>query len=368
LRRDGRKGVFCPAVYCSGRIGLLLLLSIPPVFAQQQTPLAPVAPTVAPRPMSEIASETNDRISQLAQATAVRVNDYIIGSGDLLGVEVFDVPELSRDVRVNQTGYIVLPLLRTRVLAGGYTALQLQDKLTELFQSEGLVSNPEVTVSVKEEHSQPITIVGAVKNPQVIQAVRPITLLQALSQAGGVSEDAGNTVLITRAVTQVSNPEDPPDATAAPPAPQSFAIALGDALESGDPRFNVPLLGGDVVSVPRAGIIYVVGAVAHPGGFVMQNDRDRMTMMKLISLSGGPTSTAKARDAVIYRKNADTGKRDEVPVDLLKVMRAQAQDIPLQTNDILFVPDSAGKKAARRAGDIAVGLTSGLALVFAGRL
>jgi len=95
---------------------------------------------------------------------------------------------------------------------------------------------------------------------------------------------------------------------------------LADVLESGDSRFNIPLVGGDVVSVPRAGIIYVVGAVQKPGGFLLQNDLDRMTMLKMLSLAGGTTNTAKMKNAVILRKNPDTGKRDQVPVDLKKVM------------------------------------------------
>ena len=110
-----------------------------------------------------------------------------------------------------------------------------------------------------------------------------------------------------------------------------------------------------MVSVPRAGIIYVVGAVSHPGGFLMQNDLDHMTMLKMLSLAGGTTSTAKMKNAVILRKNLDTGKRDQVPVDLNKVMNLKTQDVQLQANDILFVPDSSGLKALHRAGDVGGG-------------
>jgi polysaccharide export outer membrane protein len=117
-----------------------------------------------------------------------------------------------------------------------------------------------------------------------------------------------------------------------------------------------------VISVPRAGIIYVVGAVNRPGGFVIQNDRDRMTALKILSLAGGPTGSAKTKAAVILRKNLDTGKRDEVPLDLNKVMKLKADDVTLQGSDILFVPDSSGKKALHRAGDVAIGLTAGVAL------
>jgi polysaccharide export outer membrane protein len=117
--------------------------------------------------------------------------------------------------------------------------------------------------------------------------------------------------------------------------------------------------------VPRAGIIYVVGAVQRPGGFVMQSDRDRMTTLKILSLAGGTTGSAKQKQAVILRKNPETGKRDEVPVDLKKVMDLKTEDVMLQPSDILFVPDSSGKKALHRAGDVAIGLTTGLVLITA---
>ena len=148
--------------------------------------------------MNTTAAETNDRIAQLALASDIKQGDYVIGSGDLLGVDVFDVPELSRDVRVNETGYISLPLMPSKVRASGLSPFQLQDKLAELLQTNGLVSTPQVTVSVKEQHSQPITVIGAVRNPMVIQAMRKTTLLQALSQAGGIGDYAGTTVIVTR--------------------------------------------------------------------------------------------------------------------------------------------------------------------------
>ncbi len=156
----------------------------------------------------------------------------------------------------------------------------------------------------------------------IIQAMRKTTLLQALSQAGGIADEAGTTVIVTRPSADPDDAADP--ATAPPPsAPQTFTINLADLLESGDSRFNIPLAGGDVVSVPRAGIIYVVGAVQKPGGFLLQNDLDKMTMLKMLSLAGGTTTTAKLKNAVILRKDPETGKRDQVPVDLRKVLSTE---------------------------------------------
>jgi polysaccharide biosynthesis/export protein len=357
------RGVFRLLVQVSGGVGMFVLLAVPATFSQQQKPLG--------SPKNLAVEEANERIAQLALASTVRQGDYIIGSGDLLAIEVFDVPELSREVRVNETGYISLPLLPVKVQVAGLTSFQLQDKIGELLQANGLVSAPQVTVSLKEQHSQPITVTGAVRTPMVIQAIRQTTLLQALSQAGGIANDAGNVVIVTRPIA--SSPESR-DANPAPDAGtngndhQTFTISVSDLVDSGDSRFNILVVGGDVISVPLAGIIYVVGAVNHPGGFVIQNDRDRMTALKMLSIAGGTTGSAKLKEAVILRKNLDTGKRDEVPVDLNKVMKLKTEDVSLQASDILFVPDSNGKKALHRAGDVAVGLAAGVALLGVGKL
>jgi polysaccharide export outer membrane protein len=359
-------GVLRPLRCLSSRVAVFVLLACPTVLSQQQKSVPPVQNTLPSVPM-DTKMDVNDRIAQLAIAASVKQGDYVIGSGDLLAVEVFDVPELSREVRVNETGFISLPLIPVKVRVAGLTTFQLQDKLGELLQTNGLVSTPQVSVNVKEQHSQPITVIGAVKSPMVIQAVRQTTLLQVLSQAGGVSDDAGSTVIITRPPSAPTGSEDS-DAAKVPTEAQTYTISLSELLESGNSTFNIPVLGGDVVSVPRAGIIYVVGAVSHPGGFVMRDDRDRMTTLKILSLAGGTTNSAKTKEAVILRKNSQTGKRDEVPVNLKKVLDLKTEDVLLQSSDILFIPDSSGKKALHRAGDVAISLTTGIAIIGAGRL
>lgn len=312
----------------------------------------------------ETAQDTNERIHQLAATLQAKQGDYVIGTGDLLHIEVFDVPELSREVRVGSSGYISLPLLPARVRASGLTAFQLEEKLAELLQANGLVSHPQVTVFIKEQRSQPITVTGAVLHPFVYQAIRPTTLLEVLTEAGGIAPDAGNTVIVTRAATEApaGEAEGSGNSGTAPSSPMTITISLNDLLESADMKFNIPLVGGDVVSVRRAGVVYVVGAVDKPGGFVLASDREQMTALKVLALAGGLRPTAKPRQAVILRKNSDTGQRQEVPVDVSKILERKAEDVRLQANDILFVPDSTGKKALRRTGEIALGLVSGVAL------
>src|ERR1700730_14364394 len=182
-RRLSRWGLACVFLLFSG-------------VAFSQKPALP--PQISDSQKVQTAREANDRIAQLALAELAQQRDYVIGSGDLLGIEVFDVAELSRDVRVNESGFVAIPLIPVKVQAGGRTPFQFQDKLAELLQVNGLVTHPQVTVTVKEQHSEPITVIGAVRAPLTIQAVHQMNLLQVLSQAGGISHDAGSKVLITR--------------------------------------------------------------------------------------------------------------------------------------------------------------------------
>ncbi|MGB6432103.1 MAG: polysaccharide biosynthesis/export family protein [Candidatus Acidiferrales bacterium] len=340
-----------------------MALSVAAPSGRSQQTAQPTTQFAEGVPKLQTADDTNARITELARSAAVRPGDYVIGSGDLLDIEVFEVPELSREIRVNQSGYIALPLIPTKIRVKGLTAFQLQDKLAELLQTNGLVTNPQVSVNVKEEHGEPITVIGAVKNPMVIEAVRSTTLLEVLSSAGGIADDAGNVVLVTRNGSPAAAPADSNNGGGAEAAaPQTFTINLDDLLNTGDSRFNIPVQGGDVVSVPRAGIIYVVGAVARPGGFVMANDHQEVTALKLLALAGGTTSTARSTQAVILRNNAVTGQKEQLPVDLKKVLDLKGPDVALLPNDILFVPDSASKRAWHKTGDIMVSLGSGVAL------
>jgi polysaccharide export outer membrane protein len=243
---------------------------------------------------------------------------------------------------------------------------------------------------VKEQHSEPITVIGAVRTPLTLQAVHQMTLLQVLSQAGGITDDAGSKVLITR-VRRLPDPatpdpgsppndpaNNPPNNPAASdPAASSqvvsqgagteskdsISIDLNDLLDSGDPKFNIPLYGGDVVTVPHSGVIYAVGAVQRPGGFAMETDRQQLTVLKIVSLAGGLAPTAKPSKAVILRQPPGSAQRLQLPVDVKKIITLKSDDLELQRNDILYVPDSTGKHALRRSAEIAIAIATGAAII-----
>jgi polysaccharide export outer membrane protein len=368
----------------------------------------------------ETPQQANDRIRALSSAAHSMPHDYVVGNGDLLVIDVFDVKELSREVRVSQTGSIGIPLVPVRLHVSGLTEMQVEQKIAEVLEANGLVSHPEVSVTVKERKSKPITVVGAVSKPLVYQADRQITLLEVLAEAGGISNDAGDTVIITRPAVDALDATEPPaigqeepipapaqkdsskaapltastappasaagdpsaqkspassspaatssrtafaptDPAVPPPLSNTITVNLNQLVENGDLANNLLLRAGDVVTVPHAGIVYILGSVGRPGGYVLANDRSQMTALKILALSGGLSSTAKSDRAVIIRKDSQ-GQQHEVPVDLKKVQKRETEDVQLLPSDILYVPNSGSKQALFRAAEFGVALGTGVAL------
>lgn len=307
--------------------------------------------------------QTNARIVQLAQASGSPTGEIPIGAGDVLHIDVFDVPDLTRDVRVGETGLISIPLIPDRIPVAGCTPFQLEGRLEKLLQVNGLVMHPQVSVMVKEQDSEPISVVGAVRHPLVYHEYRPTTLLEVLANADGISDDAGNLIIITRpkpSSTACGEPDPPSDPTE---QTQTINIRVSDLLQNGDPAFNIPVYGGDVITVPRAGIVYVAGAVVTPGGYTLNYAGEAINTMKVIALAHGLLGTAKVNSAVILRKDPATGKTDQINVKLKMIMNRKAPDILLHANDVLYVPDSTAKHALYKAGDAVVGITSGLIIL-----
>ena len=326
----------------------------------------------------ETPKQTNEKIFQLAQARNARPVETPIGAGDVLHIDVFDVPELARDARVGDTGDISLPLIPGRIHVAGLTTFEVEAKVENLLVENGLVTHPQVSVFVKEQLSQPVSVVGAVVHPVVMQIVRPTTVLEVLAAAGGLADDAGSVVLVTHGSLNpeidLSNGPAKPAAQPQDAAPKgggqdpvtpdgpTESVRLKDLLVSGDPTFNIPVYGGDVVSVPRSGIVYVMGAVAAPGGYVLENRGEQISAIKAVTLAHGWTGTAKANDAVIVRRDPKTGAKEEIPAPLKKILQRKSEDLALQAGDMLYVPDSTGKKVLARVGEAAVVVGTGAAL------
>jgi polysaccharide biosynthesis/export protein len=323
--------------------------------------------------MVQTPQQTNEKILQLASRARTEPVDIPVGAGDLLHIDVFDVPELSRDVRVSETGDISFPLLPGLIHVAGLNVFQLQDKMAQLLIENGLLSHPQVSVFLKEQNSQPISIVGAVQHPMVYQAVHPTTLLEVLADAGGIADDAGGDVIITRPVPSgapsgtpapdraAADPPDPP-ASDPPPAPEVIRVHLEDLLDSGTAK-DIPVRGGDVIRVPQAGIVYVIGnGINQPGGYVLQGHGENVTVLRVVALAHGLNGFAKPDSAVILRTNPVTRKRDEIHVHIKEIEKNKIPDVAVKSNDILYIPDSAGKKALARAGESAIGIGTGVVI------
>jgi polysaccharide biosynthesis/export protein len=323
----------------------------------------------------ETTQSLNARLAELAPrgespAAFSGAQDYRIGPEDLLSISVFEAPDLGRDVRVSAAGQISLPLIG-EVHASGLSSRQLEAVLEELLRRT-YMKDPHVSVFVKEMESHPVSVFGAVKKPGVFQVRTGRSLIEVLSLAEGLAEDAGDTVIVMRhdgstggaaaapRASRPAAPEDPPRAgvvtdstpapATAPPQRKSLEIDLRDLLRSGDPRLNVMVYPGDVVKVTRAGIVYVVGEVRKPGGYLLKTN-ENVSILQALALAGGLTRTSASGRARIIRTETATGARREVPVNISRILQGKDADQMLQAKDIVFIPNSAGKAALYHGTD-----------------
>lgn len=259
-----------------------------------------------------------------------------IGARDLIAVQVYDSPELSRSVRVGADGLIRLPMLKQRVQAEGLMPNELEEAVAKALAEEELLVDPMVTITVAEYTSRPVSVAGSVKTPLTFQASSPVTLLEALTRAGGLTADAGSEILISR-------PQSGADGAAASLIQRVQVKAL---INAADPEANIKLSGGEEIRVPEAGKIFVVGNVKRPGAYAVQ-DGAETSVLKMLAVAEGLLPFA-AKEAYIFRKEA-SGSKNEIPIELSKIMQRKAPDALLQANDVLYIPDNHGRKLGMAA-------------------
>ncbi|MCC6420272.1 MAG: polysaccharide biosynthesis/export family protein [Gemmataceae bacterium] len=256
-----------------------------------------------------------------------------IAANDLIAVSVYDAPELTRTVRVAADGMMRLPMLGARIDARGLLPNQLENAIAEALKTAEILVDPVVTVTILEYNSRTISVVGAVKKPITFQAVGRVTLLDAVARAEGLSPEAGPDLLLTR--------PDPGGGTG-PPVSTVERIALKELIDAADPKLNSILTGGEEIRVPEARKIYVVGNVKRPGAFVLRDSPDS-TILKMLAFSEGLAPYA-AKTAFVYRGNAGSVERKEIPVELQKILDRKQQDFTLEPDDVLYVPDNKGRR------------------------
>jgi polysaccharide biosynthesis/export protein len=292
--------------------------------------------------------------SELAVGPAPDLPIQRIGIDDLIGITVYDSPELTRTVRVDGGGEIRLPMVQKQIKAKGLYPTDLEKSITSALIEGHLLVDPVVTVTVMEYRSRPISVVGAVRNPITFQASGSVTLLDAISQAGGFTDNAGPEILVSQKQTE----GDPKEADLVRQIPTRGLI---DAV---DPSLNLNLQGGEVVRVPEAGKFYVLGNVQRPGAFSI-TDGSASTVLKALALAGGQDHFT-GHIAYIYRPGGAQSARQEIPIELKKIMDRKSPDVPVLPNDILYVPEATGRKATLTALDrlSGIGATVGTTLIY----
>jgi|SRR5271166_2631764 len=311
---------------------LLVLCSLP---LAAQTPVSgePLQPATA--------SETS--LAPHRPASSSTDSNVKLGIGDLVEITVYGVPDLSTKTRISNSGDVYLPLV-DYVHVADLTTDEAQSLIQKRLEDGGFVRSPHVSIFVDESASQAITMAGEILHPGPYPAIGERRLFDLISAAGGFTDKAGRNVTIERR-------GDPG---------QKIEVQLSANLAE-DTQDNVDVFPGDLIIVSRAGIVYVVGDVAHPSGFRIEDNS--LSVLKALALAGGGTRTSALNKTRILRQTPNGVK--EIPINLKKVLYAKAPDMPLEKGDILFIPGSAAKAAGYRTADAAMSVSTALAVVAA---
>jgi polysaccharide export outer membrane protein len=311
---------------------LFLTLRLPYGLAQDRVGSSEIRPVM---PLSTAQTEP------AATRSAGSPHDLLIGAGDLLEVSLYGMPDFKTDVRVNSGGEISLPMIGTMSVAG-LSVEQAETLIAHKLAEKGLFNDPHVTVFEKEYATQGISVLGEVQKPGIYPLLGSRKLYDAISAAGGTTPKAGRYVLITRR----NDPQHPVRVPLMTGAPESM-------------ENNVSVEPGDTILVSKAGVVYVVGDVHQPGGFVMENGND-ITVLKAIALAQGTNPNAALNGARLIRKTP--GGPQDVPLALKQILAAKAPDPQLQPDDVVFVPGSAGKSAAKKGAETILQMATGIAI------
>lgn len=283
---------------------------------------------------------------------------YLLGPDDQLDISGPELTDLAnKPVRIDGEGNIQVPLAGS-VHVAGLTVQQTQEQLDKVLRT--YIRHPQVVVTVVEVRSQPVSVLGAVNTPGVHQVQGRKTLLEMLSLAGGMRPDAGYSIRITRELEWGCLPL--PSAQLDTSGRYSVAkVNVKKIMEAKDPEENIQIFPHDVISVPKAEMVYVIGEVRRSGGFVL-GEHQSISVLQALSLAEGLSGTADTGHAKILRLKKDADEREELPVDVKSVLKGKKPDVPLQGNDILFIPGSTGKKAALRALEATIQAGTGMAI------
>ena len=282
---------------------------------------------------------------------------YLLGPGDQLKIWVLGVEEITdKPIRIDPSGDVDVPLIG-KVHAAGCTTAHLKDELVQRFSKELL--KPQVSVDLAEFGSQPVSLMGAVNHPGIHQLEGHKTLMEVISMGDGLRPDAGPRVNISREIQY--GPIPLPTAKPDPSGKYSVAdVGVKDLLAGTHPAENIVVFPNDVITVPTAEAVFVIGEVKKPGEITMKGDG--VTVLQALSSAEGFGTTPAPQKAKIVRITPGTAERKDIPVDLNKILAGKSEDIAMRPNDILVIPSSTPKKAAARALEAAVQAATGIAI------
>lgn len=292
------------------------------------------------------------------QTSTQAQSGYILGPDDSLKIWALGVDEITdKPVRIDTSGYLDLPLIG-RVQAAGLTVNQLRENLIQRFSSE--IRDPRVSVEVVDFGSQPVTVIGAVNQPGVHQLQGRKTLAEVLSLAGGLKLECGPKINVSRSRKWGDIPL--PNAKTDPTGQYSVAdVEVKELLAAKNPALNIAIQPNDVITVPQAEMVYVIGEVKKPGGIVL-NEKSSVSVLEALSYAEGLGATPATGKSKILRPIPGSTQRQEIALDLKKVLAGKGEDVALRPNDILFVPTNTPKKAFTKAAEAALQTAAGVAI------
>ena len=293
-----------------------------------------------------------------SQPSPASTASYILGSDDQIVIRAFQVEEISeRPIQIGPDGLISLPMVGT-VQASGLTVRELEREITARLAA--YVQQPAVSILVTEYRSQPVSVLGEVNNAGVHRLRGETNLLEILSLAGGMRQDASYRIKMVRRIEwgQIPLPGATLDQTG------KFSLAelnVKDVLETRRPEDNIPIKPYDVITVPKADMVYVIGEVNKPGAFIL-NDRATMSVLQAVSRAEGLKALAKANKARVLRAIPGKTEKQEINVNVSGILRGSVPDMPLRPDDVLFVPNNASKAWTARGIDALIGVGTGIAI------
>lgn len=288
--------------------------------------------------------------------------DYVIGPEDVLTIEVLELKELQQTVRVENDGTILVKLLG-RVKAAGLTTVQLRDELQKEW-GKTYLQDPQVSIFIRQFHARPVSVVGAVTRPGLYQLPAKRTLLEVLAMAGGLAQRtdsaAGRTLYVTR---KNGFGNLPPARGMTMVSPDRVKIDIPSLMQGRDNALNLQVMPYDIITVDRAGVIYVVGNVNRAGGFTLA-DKTEISVLQALALAQGLSPNARKHAAEIIHRTPGGGISQK-KIDVGKIMDGKAPDVEMAVNDVLFIPNNKTRAAGVNAAQTVISTVSGL-IIFRG--